>query len=166
MRLRALRSQRPPPLNTDKPKALRELYRVLKRGGVVGLRCPDLSTRITEPPDELIEQYWTLYVRIREEMGGDANMGRRLFGLLEQAGFVGVDGSASLEAYASLEQRRWFARVHGGIALVSPYADEWLRRGWADKETLQQINRAWLAWAEQPGAFAAVAWCEAVGWKE
>jgi hypothetical protein len=56
--------------------------------------------------------------------------------------------------------------VRSGFAQESPYADEWLKRGWADREALEHIGAAWEEWAQKPGAFAVVTRCEAMGWKE
>lgn len=118
---------------TDKPKALSEIHRVLKPGGIVGLRSPDYGMKITEPADDAIGQYWTLFTRLQDELGGDSQVGRKLCALLSQAGFVRVEGSASLETYGSPEETRWYASVRSGfaqesIALCRRMAQAWLGR--------------------------------------
>jgi len=150
---------------TDKPKALGEIQRVLKPGGFCGVRAPDLGARISEPPDPLIDQFLLLFAKIREELGGESNVGRRLYGLLRQAGFTNVQGSASFLSFGTPDSVQWLATLMGRFAVDSPYAAEWLARGWVDLETREQIRAAWTAWAAQPDAFAAEAWGEAVGWK-
>jgi SAM-dependent methyltransferase len=150
---------------TDRPQALREIWRVLKPGGMVGVRCPDLAAMIIEPYDPQLAHFWALIARIRDELGGDSQMGR-LCGLLQAAKFTNVRGSASLESYGTLDRRQWCAELYGRFALDAPYAQEWLRRGWIAQETLEQIGAAWQGWAGRPNAFNAEAWCEAVGWKQ
>jgi len=150
---------------TDKKAALRECRRVLRPGGIVGLRASDLGAKIVEPIDPLVERYWGLFARVRDELGGDSLAGRRLRGLLSLGGFTGVTGSASFEVFGTPERLKWYADIYGGFALNSPYTDEWLARGWIEREALQRINSAFHAWALKPGAFAAHAFCEAIGWK-
>jgi SAM-dependent methyltransferase len=150
---------------TDKPKALGEIRRVLKPGGFFGVRAPDSSARISEPPDPLIDQFWTLFDKIRDKLGGESKVGRRLCGLLHHTGFTQVRGSASFEWYGTPDSLLWFAELISRFAVDSPYATEWLARGWTERETLEQISAAWKGWAARPDAFAATAWCEAVGWK-
>jgi hypothetical protein len=132
----------------------------------VGLRSPDSGASIIEPLDPLIDQYWMLFARIRDELGGDSQVGRRLCGLLRQAGFIGIRGSASFASYGTADSLQWYADIHSRFALDSPYTKEWLERGWVERETLEKISIAWKVWAEHSDAFAARAWGETVGWKE
>jgi SAM-dependent methyltransferase len=148
---------------TDKPKALGEIQRVLKPGGIFGVRASDLGARIIEPPDPLVDQFWQLFAKIRDELRSENNVGRRLCGLLRQIGFTEISGSASFLSFGTPARLRWFAEIFGHFAVDSPYAAEWLARGWVDQETREQIRAAWTAWAAQPHAFAAEAWGEAVG---
>lgn len=150
---------------TDKPKAIDEILRVLKPGGIVGLKASDIGALICEPEDPLVAQFWMLFVRIRDEMGGDSQAGRRFCGLLRRAGFMGVLGSASYRSFGTLDSVQWFGDIFGQFSVDSPYATEWVSRGWADRETLEKIRAGWQVWARQPDAFAAEAWCEAIGWK-
>jgi ubiquinone/menaquinone biosynthesis C-methylase UbiE len=151
---------------TDKSKALREIWRVLKPGGIVGLRSSDLGIMVIEPADPLIDQFWALVARIRNELGGESNVGRRLCTLLQQAKFTHVQGSASFENYGTAERLRWCGEVHSRATLDSNYTTEWLARGWVERDLLEHMSTAWRTWAAQPGAFAAMGWCEAVGWKQ
>lgn len=151
---------------TDKNKALSEIWRVLKPGGIVGLRAPDLAASIFELSDPLLDQFWHLFARIRDELGGESNVGRRLSGLLAQAKFTNVQGSASFESVGTAASFRGVADLWAGFTLKSPYADEWLARGWVERENLELIAAAWRDLAEQPGAFMATAWGEAMGQKQ
>ena len=115
---------------------------MLKPGGIVGLRASDLGAKIIEPIDPLIEQYWELFARIRDALGGDSLAGRRLRGLLTGSGFARVVGSASFETFGTPERLKWYADIYGGLTLNHPYTDEWLARGWIEREELERINSA------------------------
>lgn len=93
------------------------------------------------------------------------NVERRLRALLHQAGFTQVCGSTSFLTFGTPESLQWLAEIFSRFTLDSPYAVEWLARGWIDRARQTQISTAWQAWAARPDAFAAEAWCEAVGWK-
>jgi len=66
----------------DRLMATGEIHRVLKRGGLVGLRSTDCGATILEPRDPELERFWALFVKTRDALGGDSQKGRRLFGLL------------------------------------------------------------------------------------
>jgi ubiquinone/menaquinone biosynthesis C-methylase UbiE len=152
---------------TDKAAALQEIKRVLKPQGILGLRSPDFRTRIIEPFELLVNEFWELCVRIRDELGGDSQMGRHVYGLLLDAGFKNVISSASCESYGTPQSLQWHANVMSEFALNSHYAHEWIKRGWAGRQRLEEISAAYQVWAKQPNAFAVWwVWGEAVGWKE
>lgn len=39
-----------------------------------------------------------------------------------------------------------------------------LAEGWTTEEELARIRAAWTPWGEDPAAFVARFWCEALGW--
>jgi SAM-dependent methyltransferase len=142
----------------DPVAAMREVRRVLKVGGVVGVRSPDYGNGVVlHPADPLLEQAVALHTRFKVA-AGSARMGRALRAVLRDAGFADISGSASMEYYASPEQTRTIA--HTWAQLLSG------RRflGVADPARLEAMASAWRAWGEHPDAFYATPWGEAVGW--
>jgi SAM-dependent methyltransferase len=87
----------------DPVRALRELYRVLKPGGVIGLCSPDWGGFILAPPrmelDRAIDAYTSLQIR----NGGDVQIGRKLGIHLAAAGYQGARLDARYECYPSVE---------------------------------------------------------------
>src|SRR5260370_32919430 len=56
--------------------ALTEIRRVLRPGGLVGLRDPDLGGKFLGPTPPLLQQWLALRVRVRKHDGGDSFRGR------------------------------------------------------------------------------------------
>ncbi len=148
----------------DAPKALAEMHRVLRPGGVIGVRTPDRGSDIFWPEDEVHRRFESLWTRLWQRNGGDPFIGRRLRHLLLDAGFVGVEASASYDCYGTRE-----ATQHWGSGLQTYTRDDVgpqiIELGWADQSDLDSMVAAWGEWANLPDAFWAISWCEAVGWK-
>lgn len=149
----------------DPSRALGEMYRVLKPGGLIGLRTTYPAGDVHTPADPLADKGMALLNRLYRHNGGDWDVGRRMRGLLLEAGFRPVRGSATYQSYGTLEETRvWAARVAGAFT-EPPVSEQLLQLDWATPSELEEIAAYWRAWGEQPDAFYARAWCEAVGWK-
>jgi SAM-dependent methyltransferase len=147
-------------------QALKEAYRVLKPGGVIGVRVNSPEECIEEPGDPLIERCNDLVRRLYTHNGGDSTIGRRVRGLLREAGFVRVEVAASYECYGNLEATRKRAERLAGGFTQPPIPEQLIELGWASRAELEAIAAFWRAWGENPDAFCARTWREAVGWKE
>src|SRR5215813_1671812 len=80
-------------------KALRELKRVLKSSGFVGIRSPDWAGWLVHPPNPLLEQAFCLFKEIQIANGGNPYVGRTLKGALRESGFFQVSISGSYEIF-------------------------------------------------------------------
>jgi SAM-dependent methyltransferase len=142
-------------------RALMEWHRVLRAGGVVGLRDPDLGAVVHAPITPLLQQWLDLRVRARQHNGGDPFIGRHHRRLLLQAGFVAAEASASVGCAGSAEQvarhgaflqAQWIGLTRTAIA-----------QRWIDDATARAITAEIDAWMSRPDAFAATVWCQAIG---
>jgi ubiquinone/menaquinone biosynthesis C-methylase UbiE len=146
-------------------KALTEVWRVLKRGGVVGLRHGQRDRWIVTPDNPLEEEFRRLHDRLWIRNGGDPYFGRHQKRLLREAGFVRIEASASCEYYGAPEAVR--ALIESvAIPMTLQLADRFIELGWVDQEKIDATIKAFREWEENPDAFVAWPMCEAVGYKE
>jgi ubiquinone/menaquinone biosynthesis C-methylase UbiE len=145
-------------------KALRELWRVLKPGGLIGLRDADSDGDVYYPAHEEVDRFWNLTRRVIEHNGGDARFGRKQRRLLREAGFRNIVASASCDAFGTTEMTAGFSRYFGGIFL-NQHRALILKEQWASEAELTAMQNALLTWGSHPDAFYSRCRCEAVGWK-
>jgi ubiquinone/menaquinone biosynthesis C-methylase UbiE len=151
--------------NLQEPaRALREAHRVLKPGGVIGVKEFDHGGDIVYPLEPAMAQYDELYRRLRSEFGHNSESGRMIGAQLLEAGFSGLEMSASFETLSNPKVLRSAANVFIGL-LAEGWSDAFTQRGWATADEIQEMRDAWLRFAAFPGALFVAAWCEAVAVK-
>ncbi|MER3445518.1 MAG: hypothetical protein C4291_01185 [Candidatus Dadabacteria bacterium] len=150
---------------SDPCKALKEIYRVLRRGGIIGVRDTDRDGHIFTPSNPMIEQAWALIENVMSYKGSNLYFGRTHRALLRKTGFVQIQASASYDYYGTNEATQRISEFWGYF-ILKLHADLIINQGWANKSELDEMGAAIRAWGEHPDAFFARARCEAVGWKK
>ena len=145
-------------------RGLGEAYRVLKPGGVIGVKEFDHGGDLLHPAEPDLVESLNLYNRLRRHYGHDPESGRKVLGLLVQAGFRNAGVMATYETFSGAEVLPQFGG--GYAALISEaFAEPLQRLGWVTPEAMQRIIRAWQDFAMKPGALYALTWCEGLAWK-
>jgi ubiquinone/menaquinone biosynthesis C-methylase UbiE len=147
---------------SDPELALGEMKRVLRPGGLIGVRDFDIGGNLYQPDALWYRQWHTIYEADWRRVCGDPRMGRRLKGLLDRAGFVDIRASASYDVYGDPEAVRFLGEIGAARFAEPDFVRRVVAAGLATHATLEDIRSHMRAWAERADAFAALAHGEAV----
>jgi ubiquinone/menaquinone biosynthesis C-methylase UbiE len=147
---------------TDPPRAIRQMRRVLKPTGIIGICDPDYSLVLVEPP--FVTGWLDLFYRVREFNGSSLWYARSLRRLLREAGFARTEGFAEVEYEGNRQsvRRAYDAVIQQlrDLAFVATVLDH----GWADQAALDAMIAEVEAWADNPDAYSATLHPCAIGW--
>lgn len=148
---------------SDPIAALREMRRILKADGMLGVRTADRDGYLFTPPDPLLVKLNEQGEKRKNDQGVSVRIGKNIRGLLRQAGFVKTEASASYDCYGTAEEVRGLAESAAGLSKGQPKEQTGESAG-ADRAEADAVTAAWRSWGESPDAFLAMSFCEGVGW--
>lgn len=128
---------------SDPAVAIGEFRRVLKPGGVIGLRAGDLGGLLIDADSEGPAQAFASYLAQQKQGTKDPNVGRKLGRLMRQAGFSVEAMTASYEVISDL-------LVKIGPLLAGQFTPPGSFCDLRDRK-------------KEPSIFVALAWCAAIG---
>jgi SAM-dependent methyltransferase len=140
----------------DPVAALREMARVTRSGGVVGVRDSDYAAFAWYPELPGLTRWLSLYRDAARANGGEPDAGRRLLAWAHAAGLVDVTATSSTWCFATEEARGWWGSMWAERVTGSALAAQLVREGRATRDELGEVAEAWLAWARDPDGWISI----------
>jgi SAM-dependent methyltransferase len=146
----------------DPARVVSEACRVLAAGGRICIQENDISLVRHDPPTPAFDHVWQRFAELQRRLGGDAYIGRRLFGLLKAAGFQDLELSFAPEIYAHGDERYipWLENLIGnvesgraGLIAQQLATPEQIEAAITDLRRNQQdpLGSTWFAWNRAAG---------------
>jgi ubiquinone/menaquinone biosynthesis C-methylase UbiE len=134
----------------DPVRALREMKRITKKGGIVASRETDVSTSVWYPENKGIEEWLDIYMRTAEGLGTNPHAGRKLQVYAREAGFPRKDVTmlASANCYGTTEQLTFWCDMWADRIKQSEFRQNALQGGYATEEQLDLVENAWRDFAK------------------
>ncbi|GMQ98562.1 MAG: methyltransferase domain-containing protein [Acidimicrobiia bacterium] len=150
---------------TEPVVALTEMRRVVRSGGVVGVRDADYGAFVWTPEHPALTRWLEIYHRVTEHNGAQADAGRHLVRWFHKAGFDETVVSTSNWHYADPAARRWWGEGWAVRALESSFAHQAVEYGYCTRDDLKEISEAFRWWSVQDDAFFLVPHVEVVAFR-
>jgi SAM-dependent methyltransferase len=142
---------------SDPTAALREMRRVVRRGGIVAVRDSDYGAFTWSPADARLDRWIELYHEVTLRNDADADAGRHLLSWAHAAGFTDAQCSSSTWTFADAESRAWWSDLWAERVVSTRLAEQAIEYGLARADELAAIAAAFRAWGrDDDGVFIVV----------
>ena len=141
----------------DTGRALEEVRRVLRPGGLVACRDLMLSSCFVHPELGMMRRSFEAFEDLLAADDGHPQIARDMKLHLHRAGFVDIDVSASFEIYSAPEELEFYHAIVKQWFLEGGVGDAAEQCGALSPEMLVKIGQLLEEWRREPGAVAGTA---------
>ncbi|TKY88824.1 hypothetical protein EX895_002065 [Sporisorium graminicola] len=135
-------------------KALQEMRRVCKRGGLVAARESDCSYTILYPETDTFKLWLDTSLTIYRSIGAEPDAGRRLVSWAIQAGYPAgaehITFSSSNQAYGGQPNAKFWGQMWAERITGKSWKKQALETGKVTEEQIEQMAQDYLKWSEAP----------------
>ncbi len=132
----------------DPVRALREMRRVCRPGGIVAVRDSDYAALTWYPAIPELDRWLELYQVAARANGGEPDAGRRLLAWANAAGFTEVTPSAGVWCFADPDDRAYWGGMWADRILTSALSEQLLADDLSTLDELERISEAWRTWTD------------------
>ena len=137
---------------TDQVRAVQEMRRVLKPGGLLALRETDYATMCPWPKFPEFEEWSSLYHAVAYRNGAEPDAGRQLARWAREAGFADYELHPNVVIMDGDEARFW-GNMWSQRILHSNVGADALTYDLAEQADLERLSAAWKKFAESEWPF-------------
>jgi len=146
-------------------RAIREMRRVVKPGGIVALR--ESAAMMWYPDVKGMREWYDLYQRLGKGLGGNPDGGSSLHAWTQEAGFNREDITCTAGAWCfnTPEEREfWSGNVSDRMSSLD-FEELTVKSGYCTEEELKQALEAWTNWEQSEDGWFAITHAEVVAQK-